>query len=536
MTPQDYAGVSRKHRWRWAIFGMALLVRLWFGAISFGSVDLTRSLLSTQDLLAGELWSGIPYLPTMSIFITLGGVLALKTPLPLALCYKLYPILFDSLMAVLVHDVVDRRSSGQARTAGLLYAFSPVSILVTCFHAQWDAIWLFFALLAFYVREEFAESLAKHLLFGVFFGVALLCKPVVLLLAPLFVSAETFCNRSWQRASGAMTAVAGFSGVALLALIGFHLAGYSLFARLNAIVDYSAGGVIIFGLPFAFPFDHFPLLRERACLLVILMAVVIPYMRGQIDSYSSILAMYCGALGVSGLCPQYLFWPVPLLLMTGHWRSGAVYQVMASVFLLFYYLNPFASYFPFENMATLALLRPLSWAMPPAGWMGQVAAPLIGVLGNYALPVFFLALVLSILSRVSRRPVPDASCRDNGALPLLARLGSVYVPVLLCIGSSILFLRFLVYSPSFSALFSREFVEQQAGMQYQVEFWIPDKVFVGQYPATSSLHLGWGILLGVCAWAIAAPLAARAWRPLARNENGTVEAWPMNGHPALHEQ
>jgi hypothetical protein len=209
---------------------------------------------------------------------------------------------------------------------------------------------------------------------------------------------------------------------------------------------------------------------------------------------------------------------VPLLLVTRRWRCAVAYQVLATVFLLFYYLNPTASYFPFENMATFALLKPLSWAMPPTSWTTEATMPLLCVLGNCGLPFFFLGLMGWMLSRTSQQPDLQPPSHDAGPQPSLGSLGSFYGPVLCCLGASIACLRVLVYSPDMATVFSTEWAKEQAAAQYCAEFWTSSKAFVGVYPETSVFHLGWGILLGVCAWAAFALLAERKWRKLPQEQ------------------
>src|ERR1700733_8586898 len=135
------------------IFLAALLLKGFAGAVFFGSVDLVNAAMGSLAILAGK-QIHVPYFPTINAFLWLGGVLSAALSVPFALSLKLVPILFDSLLAVLVYDLVRRSEPRLALQAGLLYALSPLALLITSFQGQWDAIALFFLLLAFGLLQD----------------------------------------------------------------------------------------------------------------------------------------------------------------------------------------------------------------------------------------------------------------------------------------------------------------------------------------------------------------------------------------------
>ena len=518
-------GMSRRptgllhERPRLVLFGMALFVRLVCAAIGFGSIDLVNSIGATPPMLANERLEQVPYLPAVSLFIYLSGVLALAAPLPIALAYKLFPLLFDCGLAVLIHDVVRRRGAREALTAGLLYALSPVALLIVCFHAQWDPIWIFFVVLAFHARDNFLGSRGRYVLFGALFAVSILFKPVALLLLPFFFTAEGL-GRPLYRQKSDQASVAGLLGVLAVAGVVFSLAGYSLLERVQTIASYSARGVIIFGLPFAYPLDQVPLLRSRVWLVVVVGALALPYARRRLDAMTASLVAFLLVLGLAGLGPQYLFWPVPFLLLSGRLVMAGFYNVLVAVFLLLYYLNPLASYLPGENMATFALLEPLRWAMPPAAWTDGRLLGIVRLLGNCAIPLFSLGAVGRILWQALARPAEE---KPAPATEALASLWPGYGRILVFGGLGVIALRLLLgLWPGLALAFSPAFVNARIHA-YSLEVLPNGGAVVGTYPEGSVFHLGWAVLLGALAWSVAAMLAARRHEAVAPPLLGSSE-------------
>lgn len=236
------AGKPTEARARLLIFLVALVLRVTAGALFFGSVDLINSALNSMALAAGKTIT-LPYFPTIGAFLWFGGVLATWSPLPLPLCLKLTPILFDSLLAVLIFDLTTHSAPRLAFRAGLLYAISPVALLVTSFHGQWDAIALFFLLLAFGVRGPEDSANLREFCFGVLFGLGLLIKPIALPFVLLFPRRKIEAARSvWLAGAGLSFTLAAAFGISAAC-------GYSIENLLIGVTSYSAKGVQILGFP-----------------------------------------------------------------------------------------------------------------------------------------------------------------------------------------------------------------------------------------------------------------------------------------------
>jgi hypothetical protein len=359
------------------IFLASLILKGICGAVFFGSVDLVNAATASLALLAGK-QIHLPYFPTINAFLWFGGIISATLPVPLPLSLKLVPILFDSLLAVLVYDLVRRREPRFALRAGLLYALSPLALLITSFQGQWDAIALFFLLLAFGLLEDGTHDTRKEMLFGVLFGVSVLIKPIGLPFLLLFPS-----RRRRGKWFIEWPAILGLTVVLGIAFAIFGSYGYSTIDVLIEILAYSNKGVQTFGLPFALPMPHWHI-RLWIVLPMVLLAAL--HHKRKLTATDAVLLFYLCCLATTGLSPQYLLWPLPLLLVTRRHRLAAFYSAAATVFLLFYYSNPWTSYYAFENMGVFAPLRSLSWLVPPMALEKRELLPAVHALGNLAFP------------------------------------------------------------------------------------------------------------------------------------------------------
>ena len=473
--------------WRMGLlicFG-ALLLRLIAAALFFGSVDTINLIKNSITLVEGKSVL-LPYFPTVNALIWLGGVLAAYTPLPFPLCLKLVPILFDSLIAALVYELVARTVPGLATRAGWLYAVCPVALLINGFHGHWDSIALFFLLLGFAFRS--GNGLGGEFLFGLSFSVSLLVKPIALpFLLLVWPRKDAHSKSIWG-------ALAGLSAGFATAFTIFTVAGFSLLDTLIGIVSYSAKGVQVFGLPFAPGLAQVAIQNYRlAWVIPGMIAVAVLYHRGKLTATDSMLLFYLFTLGTSGLSPQYLLWPLPLLLISGRLRLASFYTAVATLFLLLYYMNPWASYFPFENLAIFAPMRGLAWLLPPAAMAARGLLPFVHAMGNFVFPV--CALIVAFL--LAKRPLP-ADFEEHWS----ARW--VYMSPAGIIAAAVLVARVVINQQYVRSRISEIWNQLPAQYAMHVQSLNPAPIFVADFgsfgPANVVLLLG----LITAAWCLAA--------------------------------
>lgn len=392
LPPRDTRSQPRRKPYsRLLIFSSSFLLKAVLGALFFGSVDVVNSATNSLALLAGE-QVHLPYLPTINAFLWFGGVLSAVLPVALPLSVKLVPILFDSLLAVLIYDLVRRSEPRLALRAGMLYALNPVAILIAGFHGQWDAIALFFLLLAFGFLAYHPNDPRTQFLFGAVFGVSLLIKPIGLPFLLLFPE-RTGGRRStyWP--------VMGLGAVLGIAFGIFWSHGYSLLDSLILIFCYSAKGAQEFGLPFSPLLAQFNIQFYRLYWIVpAIVGMGHLYRKRRLTAMDAMLLFYLYCMATTGISPQYLLWPLPLLIVTKRFRLAALYTAIGTAFLLLFYSNPWASYFSSENLGIFAPMRGSSWLLPPAALESRELLQVVHALGNVVIPACAMVLGAFVLN------------------------------------------------------------------------------------------------------------------------------------------
>ncbi len=474
---------------RLLILVTALVTRLTAGALFFGSVDLINSVNNSLALAQGKT-IGLPYFPMIGAFLWFGGALAAWSHLPLPLCLKLAPILFDSLLAVLVFDLAANLGARVAWWAGVLYATSPVALLITSFHGQWEAIALFFLLFAFGVRERGESSYRREFCFGALFGISLLVKPIALPFLLLFP------KRKPEAARRAWPAMAGLSLTLLVAFGISTVCGYSPAGILIGITSNSVKGVQVFGLPFAPILANLPLQSLRLLWIMPAMAVLAAlYHLGRLSAMDAILLFYLFTLATAGISPQYLLWPIPFLLVSGRLRLAGIYTGVATPLLLLYYMNPWASYFAYENLATFAPLRALAWLLPPAALAKRELLPWVHAFGN----VFFPACALMIAVMVFRNGWNQTFVLKSRSGRLTSRTSAYWIPISV-LGMVILIAK-LVTPPS-ELVVRLAAIWKAVPAQYamHVQSWSPAVIFTADFGHFAALNVLVLLVLLAAVW------------------------------------
>lgn len=406
---------------RLLIFLAAILVRGIVGWIFFGSVDVTNAMLYSPRLFDGEAASAIkvPYLPGIYQYLVwLSGVLAVHTVMPLTFCYKLFPILFDGALAVLVHDAVlpDRR---RARNAGLLYALAPVSVIITALHTQWDSIAFSFLLLSFLLIAK--QSAKANALAGVAFVLSVLTKPIAIPFLPLLFPAPWVMFRAEHRRRTLATIGGMAACTAAYVAVMFAIGDPLLPAHVEYVLTYAGAGAQLLGLPKLIRYG-----ANRLIHLLPLLLLIPLYWKRLLRREEVVLLTFCAIFGTSGLSPQYLLWLVPFLLVCGRERFAALYGLIAGTFLVIYYHHPGLSGFNMENLGAYAPLKPLAWLAPAATSMG-LKTFLFGILGNFFLPLSLLIyFVRETVKSGARTPLEEhepASSERQLLAPVAIALG-----------------------------------------------------------------------------------------------------------------
>lgn len=376
---------------RLGVLSAALAVRLLVAWVAFSGVDGIESLRNSVRVLGGT-WAHTPYLPFIELWIWIAAKVTMATGLPLLFPYKLLPLVMDALIALLLFDTRGTR-------AGLLYAFAPIPIAVACLTAQWDAIWLYFLLLALVLGG--AAS-------GAAYVVSFLVKPIA---APLGVVLLPRTRRT------IVAFVAGGVAVFAVYLVILYAIGWPLTKQTFLFMfEYAQRGVQLFGLP------RLPVNRLWASLAALAVIAVL-HARGRMPRDEAVLLFFAAVLGLSGLGPQYLAWIVPFAIYSGRMRFAAVFTLCAGMFLVLFYRLPFVNRLNVENLGAFGLLKPWGGWAPATG--GETMRVVAVMLGNFVVPMvcltfFGVGVVRAILRPVTPAPHQHSDGRRVAAPLLLA--------------------------------------------------------------------------------------------------------------------
>jgi hypothetical protein len=489
---------------RLLVGAVALVLRGGLGMVFFGSIDLTNSVLNAQRLFDGQ-EVHLPYFPIIPTLIWLGGVLDVRTQLPVAFCFKLVPILFDVLLAMLLYDVQARRCPALSFRLALLYAISPIALLITSIHGQWDTICLFFLLLSLNLVDDPVQNRRTRLLAGGCFALSFLVKPLPAVCLPFLFPPLLPTEGRRSHLSQSLDTALGMATVVTVSFVLFWFAGCNPFRLCLEIVQYADQGVQIFGLPFAIRCHEWMPLKYRFWILAVLCWLAVAYHRGNLDRFESILFCFSFPLGVAGIGPQNLLWPVPFLLLTRKLRLGALYNLVTVVFLFVYYMMPLSSYIPHENMGAFAVLRGFSWLMPPLALGEGLPARLLPFFGNSVIPVCALAIAARSVGHRAESGHRAKPCDPSPRRPTWPY--ALYVAPLAVLAGSIALL-YAVEDRSALRAVSVPIVKAKLA-RYDMEVsGSPDfdrspLVIVGHYPCESYFNIASIFLIGAFAWSLA---------------------------------
>jgi hypothetical protein len=367
-------------RWApWMIVGVALLARivphllLPVGAVydieSYGIVgDLV---LAREDVYTSPLAiKRYPYLPLQMYWSALARWLSLVSGVSFLRIVRLLPIAADAGLAWLIYaGVFKLTGSRQAGfLGGLLYACSPISVIVSAYHGQFDSVPALFVLLAWTVwHSDKAESRSdkterRRLLASAFWmGMGILIKGWPVLLLPVML----FQVQGWRKRLLYLTTVGAVSIVAVL----FYLVVFSadLVPLVSRVLGYNHG-ISSWGYTYLVRLAamHVPSFRgvffwlidySRYITLALLTIAFLVRARHEPahQGFVTILATFFACTHAFAI--QYLVWIVPFALLAREHKWLVRYTLGALAYMLLAYM-------------TLILDMRITWLLPwpDANW------------------------------------------------------------------------------------------------------------------------------------------------------------------------
>jgi hypothetical protein len=417
-------------------------VRLVVATVFLGSVDTMNS-LSFMPVAASHGYFYLPYFPIVENALGSSALLMNHLRfLPIGLFPKLLPCVADSLLSVWLLRY-DRFDSNFRRRAAWIYAFCPLTIILVCLEGQWDSLWILPMIAALALaarsREESPARFRTCFIIGLLFGVALLSKPVALVVAGLLIPNvhSRSSLRSWFKdllmiATGAILSVAAF-------FVVFASQGINLRQNLNDVISYGGSpGFIVFG-PARLSFFHFlsqkqstPISDFRTLAVFYVIGIVLyqVFSKTPTDTMAAAASMLLIAPAIGGLAAQYLVWPLVFMIAAGRLRLAVAYSAVTSFLLLMFFLIPLSSIEPGENIGAFLPLHSLRFLGVPTSalhWAAttsfahEVWLPIL----NLYLPIAMCALALYLLTSKWRATPSEMGLQVN---PVELRATKVCVP------------------------------------------------------------------------------------------------------------
>jgi hypothetical protein len=159
-----------------------------------------RLVLAGRDIYADPAAFGLyPYLPGQMWLSALALLLSQHLAVPFVVLAKIPAVLADTAIVPCIIGGLRRRGVAPTRAlaCGLVYAVNPVSIMISAYHGQFDALPLLGCMIAWSLLETRDDAGVGHAALagaGVALGVAILTKTWPVLLLPVYVLAL----RSWS--------------------------------------------------------------------------------------------------------------------------------------------------------------------------------------------------------------------------------------------------------------------------------------------------------------------------------------------------
>jgi hypothetical protein len=174
----------------WLIAGATLLalgVKLYVSSTFFGTLDIVywqQFLATIRREGDTRIYEGIfNHPPFMMHVLRVIGSVADHTGLPFPFCFRLPAILADAGAVWLVWKIIGRARPGAGQVVAVLgMALAPVSVAISGYHGNTDAVMACFVVLAVLLRDTSAAWAA-----GIAFGMAMNIKIVPVIFAPAFL-------------------------------------------------------------------------------------------------------------------------------------------------------------------------------------------------------------------------------------------------------------------------------------------------------------------------------------------------------------
>lgn len=358
-----------------AVVLLALAVRLLLVLIATDNVDIQNYHRVADEIekhgMAGlyvETPAIYPYPPVWVWAETLANWLAHTVGGTFTFWVRLPIILADVLIVGLLALWQTHEGQHTWLPAAFYYAVNPVSLLVSCFHGQFDAIPISFLLLAAYWLLIFDRTVAT----GWALAIAIAVKSFPVLFLPLFAASKP----AWRQR---LILVGLALGPLLLLLLPFAI--NSPTALLRELFGYRGAALLGFMVPLRtlyVPLFHasFPLETTAQLLSLssyLFLGAYLAYCIWRWQRHSLLLLDIAAIFALfyvlyAGIAPQYTLWILPFLLLI-NLRLAALYTASATIALVGFYLYAVPNTLAFWGQAPHLITQILYGIGGSAWWL-----------------------------------------------------------------------------------------------------------------------------------------------------------------------
>ncbi len=330
------------------LFLITVIIRLYF-AIKTPVVGDSREAYKIGSMalrgvsLEKFYYGALPYAynnPPALLYLLVGQVWIEKTiHIPFPIANKLAATVADGLIAVLLFKLISEKEKLSKKFAyGLFYALNPVSILITGFHGQHDALPTLATLAAVYIFPRYM------LLGALFLGLGMAFKPFPVLLLPLFLFMRPIAWRKRVQFT-LLSMVPLFLAFAPLWITAFGMVNRGILIY-SGSPDYGWLSLIRTAYWLSHHAIYVPLpnidlllsISKYVFLSAYVLVVITMLRRKTVNPITGAISLvyFLFYFVYGGIASQYLVWLLPFLILYNR-RYAFAYTIIATTALLGYY-------------------------------------------------------------------------------------------------------------------------------------------------------------------------------------------------------
>ena len=294
-----------------------------------------EALLKGEEVYSSAAAGRHPYFPLQMVAVGASTYLSRTTPLPFIIWLKLPAVLADLLICLVIYKIFQKWGKSETTSLywALLYALNPISVLVSAYHGQFDAIPVLLLLSAWY-SFHFGRRIVRS---AVLLGFAILNKTWPIVFLPVtFIRLPNYRQRF---------------GYALLSLsipvlfttayiLWFDADPAPILRRTlthSGVPGYWGFSTLIYlpGSLFFNPDQVLKLILPLQRVLLLLAGLIVLWWTRREDALNALLTIMLTVFTIMlGMGLQWLLWPIAFAVLAREERWLKWYTIMGTLMML----------------------------------------------------------------------------------------------------------------------------------------------------------------------------------------------------------